>query len=105
MRKSISAIKLDEALQSKNPPMLFDVRKKPVFESDPKVIQSAKWQVHDEVTQWVKEIPQNSCVVVYCVHGHEVSQNAALKLRDLGFDALFLEGGIAEWIEVGFKVS
>jgi hypothetical protein len=33
---------------------------------------------------------------VYCVHGHEVSQNAAKALRDAGFNACFLDGGIEE---------
>ena len=44
-------------------------------------------------------------VVVYCVHGHEVSQNAAKNLNDLGFKATYLEGGIAQWVESGLTVS
>jgi hypothetical protein len=38
---------------------------------------------------------------VYCAHGHEVSQTTAATLRALGFDASYLEGGIAHWIEAG----
>jgi hypothetical protein len=33
---------------------------------------------------------------VYCVHGHEVSQNVAKALREQGLDAYFLEGGLEE---------
>jgi hypothetical protein len=34
---------------------------------------------------------------VYCVHGHEVSQDAAASLNAAGFDARYLQGGIAGW--------
>ncbi len=38
---------------------------------------NAQWQSHDAVEQWPKELPSESEIVIYCVHGHEVSQNAA----------------------------
>jgi rhodanese-related sulfurtransferase len=39
--------------------------------------------------------------VVYCVHGQEVSQQAATDLRAAGCDAVYLRGGIAALIERG----
>ena len=36
-------------------------------------------------------------VVVYCVRGHEVSQDAAAALRGRGLDARYLAGGIERW--------
>ena len=48
------------------------------------------------VDDWSKTLPRAANVVVYCVHGHEVSQNAA---KALG--ARFLEGGIEHWREEG----
>jgi hypothetical protein len=39
--------------------------------------------------------------VAYCVHGHEVSQNVASALRQLGVQAAYLEGGIAGWKDQG----
>ena len=38
---------------------------------------------------------------MYCVHGHEVSHNAATFLRAAGFDAHALDGGIEGWREHG----
>jgi len=43
--------------------------------------------------------------VVYCIHGHEVSQNAAKVLNELGFNAQYLDGGIAQWKEAGLPVD
>lgn len=94
---SITIAELDKSINSENKPIIFDVRKKPAFDSDPKMIADATWQVHDEVDNWVSDVPQGKQIVVYCVHGHAVSQNAAQALREKGFDAVYLEGGIAEW--------
>ena len=44
-------------------------------------------------------------VICYCVHGHEVSQGASATLCDLGIDARYLEGGIAEWKAAGGDVT
>ena len=105
MSNKISLIRLKLALASETPPMIFDVRKKPAFDSDPRMIKSAQWKSHDEVKAWAADIPENSKVVVYCVHGHEVSQNAADALCELEFDATYLDGGIANWIKGGYSVS
>jgi hypothetical protein len=44
------------------------------------------------VDTWKHTLPRGSDVVVYCVHGHEVSQGVA---KALG--ARYLEGGIEHW--------
>ena len=41
-------------------------------------------------------------VVVNCVHGHNVSQLVAARLRSFGIPARVLSGGIEEWIARGF---
>jgi len=38
-------------------------------------------------------------IVVYCVHGNEVSQEVAAALIAAGIDAVCLDGGIVGWIE------
>jgi rhodanese-related sulfurtransferase len=44
-------------------------------------------------------------VLVYCVHGHEVSQTAAALLRAAGFDARHLQGGFEGWAAQGRPIS
>src|SRR4029434_2915478 len=54
------------------------------------------------VSSWAGTLPSSASAVVYCVHGHEVSQGAARALQDLGFAASYLEGGLEEgWKAVG----
>lgn len=56
----------------------------------------------DRVSSWAGELPAASTVVVYCVHGHEVSQGVARALAERGIAASFLEGGLEEgWKAAG----
>src|SRR5437879_10160176 len=50
-------------------------------------------QVHD----WARSLPSASSVVVYCVHGREVSQGVAVALNESGIAARYLEGGLEAW--------
>jgi len=50
----------------------------------------------DDVYAWANELPRAESVVVYCVHGHEVSQGIARTLAERGIAARYLEGGIEE---------
>lgn len=94
---SISASALAFEIAGTAPPILIDVRRQRAFlESD--VMASGALRREPEGTRdWAKSLPQASSVVVYCVHGHEVSQEAAAALNDAGLAARFLEGGLEAW--------
>ena len=84
---------------------LLDVRRRPAFEAEPRLIPGAVWRDPEQVDRWVGELNPNRSVVVYCVHGHEVSHDVADRLRDLGLEALLLEGGIEAWKAAGGPVT
>jgi rhodanese-related sulfurtransferase len=98
-RFSISASDLYRRLGTAAAPLLIDVRRGPVFEADEWMIAGAVRRPPEEIEQWGREIAPGSPVVVYCAHGHEASQDAAARLRDVGAAARYLEGGIAAWAE------
>jgi len=102
---SISATDLNNALQSTHPPVVIDVRRKPAFDKDPATLPGATWHNHEEVHIWAEKINRGPRIVVYCVHGHEVSRNACQALCDMGFDACFLEGGIDGWKQAGLPIT
>lgn len=101
MDASISASHLKSLLAGTQPPLLVDVRRTPAFRSAPDMAAGALRRDPATVASWAKELPRAGSVVVYCVHGHEVSQNAAKALRDLGITASFLEGGLEEGWKAG----
>ena len=61
------------------------------------MIRGALRRDPEEVARWARTLPGAAKIVVYCVHGHEVSQDVAGALKGLGLDADFLEGGIESW--------
>ena len=89
---AISAASLRQSLSTDRPPLVIDVRKVPTFLDAPDLVRGALRRDPLRVADWGKSLPDEADVVVYCVHGHEVSQGAA---KALG--ARYLEGGIEAW--------
>jgi Fe-Mn family superoxide dismutase len=79
---------------------LIDVRRAAAFQQSDAMLAGAEWRDPAQVEAWAAEVAQSSrglAVIVYCVHGHEVSQTTAARLRVAGVDARFLVGGIEAW--------
>ena len=100
MDASISAADLKQSLRSAQPPLVIDVRRRERFLESPYLIKGALRRDPAHVAQWQRTLPGGTSLVVYCVHGHEVSQNAA---KTLG--AKYLEGGIEHWKEDGGELA
>lgn len=82
-------------------PIVIDVRRAPAFVDGPDLIAGALRRDPQSVATWSTELPSAASVVVYCVHGHEVSQGVARALRERGLRAQFLEHGLEGWREFG----
>lgn len=82
-------------------PVIFDTRRRPLFDESDTVIPTAKWRDHLSTEQWAKALSPGNEVVVYCVHGHNVSQCANAMLRANEHNARVLAGGIEGWKEAG----
>jgi rhodanese-related sulfurtransferase len=104
-RHSISPADLYARLGTAAAPVVVDVRRPADFAKADALIVSAFHCAPDDVARWQEQLPDGRQVVVHCVHGHQVSQTAAAALRAAGIDALYLEGGIAEWTEQGFPTQ
>ena len=84
------------ALRQSPDTVVIDVRRNERWRESPYAIKGALRRDPAKVDEWKATLPKAASVVVYCVHGHEVSQNAA---KALG--ARYLEGGIEHWKEEG----
>jgi rhodanese-related sulfurtransferase len=87
-------------------PVLVDVRRREAYDKADSVIPTARWRDHKRAAEWAGEVPRGCDapkrdVVVYCVHGHQVSEAAASLLRAAGVAAFYLEGGIEAWRAAG----
>ena len=102
MDAEIKSAILQSELASGPAPLVIDVRKSPAFHAASDMIAGALRRDPAGVASWAKELPSASSVVVYCVHGHEVSQGVAQALRETGISARYLADGIEEgWKQAG----
>jgi superoxide dismutase, Fe-Mn family len=81
--------------------VLLDVRRAGAFAQAAAMIPGAQWHDPAGVATWAGDLPADREVVVYCVHGHEVSRATALRLRAAGLNARYLRGGIDSWQAAG----
>ncbi len=98
---AISVARLIPLLGSKRSPLLVDVRRTAAFDADSVCIASAIWRDPFALDDWLKFMPRHRKVVVYCVHGHEISRNAASAMSEAGLKVHFLEGRIDAWKAAG----
>ena len=76
---------------------LLDVRRKGARSADAHAIHDAEWFDPALWLDWKDQIPGDKPAVLYCVHGHEISQGLAAALCAMGIDARHLVGGIEAW--------
>jgi rhodanese-related sulfurtransferase len=100
-RFSVPAGELYARLGTAAAPLVIDVRRSGAFDDAERMLASSVRREPGEIAEWCHKLRPERPVVVYCVHGHEVSQLTAVALRGAGVDARYLEGGIAGWTELG----
>lgn len=96
---SLSPAQLATRLTGADAPLLLDVRRPEAFAASAYLLPGALHRDPLQLAQWAAALPGAAAVLVYCVHGHEVSQNTAAALRQRGIPADFLAGGIEAWRE------
>src|ERR1043165_9177758 len=87
---SIDSRSLYSLLGSPRAPTLLDTRRDKAYDADDRLIPGALRTGPDPLAI-TKDHPRCRPIVVYCVYGHEVGQDAAAMLRAQGFDARHLE--------------
>lgn len=96
-----AAAGLDAGLDEVGEALMLDVRRAGVYEQAATMIAGAQWRDPATVLEWIAALPAGCPVVLYCVHGHEVSQATTLRLRAAGLPARYLRGGLGAWQAAG----
>ena len=84
--------------------LLLDVRRAAVFEQATHMLPGATWRDPAAIERWASELPRDREVIVYCVHGHAVSQAATARLREQCIRARYLSGGLEGWRTAGLPL-
>jgi rhodanese-related sulfurtransferase len=105
MEPTLTCAALSALVPGRESVTVLDLRRRPAFEADPRLVPGAVWKDPEQITSWAAGLNRERPIVVYCVHGHEVSHGAVDRLRALGFQAALLEGGIEAWKASGGPVT
>ncbi len=81
-------------------PAIIDVRTEEEFQTDPRLIPTARRHDFLESVNWAMQYAGQS-VIVYCQEGLTLSQGVAASLRNEGIRAQSLEGGYVAWPQGG----
>jgi Fe-Mn family superoxide dismutase len=65
------------------------------------MMEGATWRDPDRVDEWSRELSPDAPIVVYCAYGYSVGCDLTARLRERGFDAKYVRGGLAAWYAVG----
>jgi rhodanese-related sulfurtransferase len=85
---------------------LIDVRRAAKRSAEGDQIAGGQWLDPAQWLDWKDRFERAPTpVVVYCAHGHEISQGLTAALRALGADARHLDGGIEAWRRAGLPVA
>lgn len=81
-----------------------DVRKEAARLESGLTIPLSQRRLPSDVEVWWTDFSGQS-VIVFCVHGHEVSQGVCSVLNNNGVEARFLKGGFEAWRQAGLVVQ
>ena len=65
------------------------------------MLAGASMHAPSALERWIDELPRGRPIAVYCICGFQVSGTAVNKLRERGYDARALVGGITAWHAIG----
>lgn len=97
MKDTISPDELDKLLVKGADIKVLDVRRREHRTHLAHPIPGAEWKDPEQIAEWSATLGEADEYIVYCVHGHNVSQGARDHLREQGLRARILEGGIEAW--------
>ncbi len=98
---SISVEEVRTFMQGEQQFQVVDARPRNYVSKDPDTMPNAVWRDPERVDEWCAQLSPEAPVFVYCAYGFEVGCRVTTALRERGFDARYIRGGLAAWYGAG----
>jgi Fe-Mn family superoxide dismutase len=102
--KSLPSLSIEELaaqLRKGEPVQVLDARPRHHISRTVDLMEGAVWRDPDRVEEWIGELSTDKPVAVYCAYGFHVGCNVTRTLREGGFDARYVRGGVSAWYAAG----
>ena len=98
---SVSVEELTARLGNGERIQILDARPRHYASRNVDQMEGAVWRDPDQVESWLDQLSPDQPVAVYCAYGFHVGCNVTRALRERGFDARFIRGGVSAWYAAG----
>ena len=98
---SLSVEELATQLAKGERVQVLDARPRHYISRTVDLMEGATWRDPDRVEEWIGELSTDRPVAVYCAYGFHVGCNVTRTLRERGFDARYVRGGVSAWYAAG----
>ena len=89
------------AQDSDRRPMLLDVCQPRDLSRRTDMLPGAQMHAPGALPRWIKDLPRDRPIAVYCICGFQISGKTVSELRRQGYDARAVVGGITAWHAIG----
>jgi len=103
--QGIAVEEVRDMMASGKPVQVIDVRPRHFVSRQQDIAADIPWRDPEQVQQWIGELSKSEPVVVYCAYGFHIGCKTAIKLREAGFDARYMNSGHSGWRAVGGPVK
>jgi rhodanese-related sulfurtransferase len=105
MERTITPTDLQSLLAAGKPITLLDVRRAEARAKEQVAIQGAIWRDPAALDDWIADLDCGRQIILYCVHGEEISNAVVDALQAKNLKARFVEGGLDAWQTVGGPIE
>jgi len=98
---SITVEEVKEMMAAGKPLQVIDTRPRHFVSRQQEIADGIEWRDPEQLEQWIGELDKSEPVVVYCAYGFHVGCKTAIKLREAGFDAKYMNSGHSGWKAIG----
>jgi Fe-Mn family superoxide dismutase len=103
--QGVSAEDVKAMLASGQKVQVIDVRPRHFVSRQQEIADGIQWRDPEQLDRWVGELSKTEPVVVYCAYGFHVGCGTAVKLKEAGFDARYMNSGHMGWKAMGGPVK
>jgi Fe-Mn family superoxide dismutase len=101
----IAVEEVKEMMAAGKPVQVLDVRPRHFVSRQQDIADGIEWRDPEQLQQWIGELDKSEPVVVYCAYGFHIGCKTAIKLRDAGFDARYMNSGHSGWKAIGHPLK
>jgi Fe-Mn family superoxide dismutase len=98
---AIGVEEVRDMIASGKPVQVIDVRPRASVSRTQDIAEAIPWRDPEQLEQWIGELSKSDPVVVYCAYGFHVGCKTAIRLREAGFDARYMNSGHSGWKATG----